>query len=481
LNSEPIAIDLAPELAEEGAGQRIADLLSQAIFAALLTLMFLATVAYGGSDPWWKAFFTSAIFGVGILGAVELMLTDKPRLQSLSLLLPLLALVVFSFLQTIPYSTSIASSLGIQQPVWNAISADPYETRIFALQLLALTVLAALFFRHATTERRLRFLIHFIIGLTVLSAIFGLLRQTTQHDPGFGLPQLLPDQGYGQFINKNHFAYLMEMGFGLALGLVAAGGARRDRALIYWAVMLPIWTALVLSNSRGGILAMVVQVVVTLLLFPTVVRNEERDLEGGLAWRLVRAPAIRLALVACLIAISIIGVLWIGGDRLASNIEAARTEFEKTESRVGVSRTQIWHSTLKMIADHPFAGVGMAGYWTAFPAYHDASGTMTPQQAHNDYLELIASGGVIGLAIFVWFLVLVRRRTRENLRSDSSFRRAASFAAVIALTGVAVHSLVDFGLHRMLLAMTFIALIVIATATVELEPMDEVEEVDDYD
>ncbi|HEV7397882.1 MAG TPA: O-antigen ligase family protein [Pyrinomonadaceae bacterium] len=467
MNSEPITVDFATEFSELSAAQRIAEIISLAIYAALLTLIVLAAVAYGGSDPWWKAFFTSAIFGVGILSAIEMILSERPRFPWIWVLLPMLALGLFSLVQTISLSSTPIAGSAIQLPFWNAISADPYETRIFALQLLALTLFAAMIFRYAATDRRLRFLIHLIIGVAVLSAIFGLIRQTTQHEPGFGLPLLLPEQGYGQFINKNHFAYLMEMGFGLSLGLVLAGGARRDRSPIYFAVLLPIWTALVLSNSRGGILAMILQLAVTLLLFPYIGAGQQ--VRRSRLLRLVESPVVRISIIVSMVLLCVVGVLWIGGDRLASNIEAARGEFQQSETRVNVNRTEVWQATIRMIASYPFAGVGMGGYWTVVPQYHDASGTMTPQQAHNDYLELAASGGVVGVALFIWFLIVVLRRARVNLASSSSFRRAACFAGLIAITGVAAHSLVDFGLHRMLNAMIFMTLIVCVTGFPENE------------
>ena len=90
---------------------------------------------------------------------------------------------------------------------------------------------------------------------------------------------------------------------------------------------------------------------------------------------------------------------------------------------------------------------------------------MTPQEAHNDYLELLASGGLIGFALGVWFVVLLYRRIRENLRVANRFRSAACFGAALGLLGVAVHSLVDFGLHTFANATVFTSLIVIATAT----------------
>ncbi len=440
----------------------IARILGRAIYATLLLLITLATIAYGGADPLWKAVFTTAILAVSILAVFEITLSNYPKPAGIGILLPVLVLIVFAYLQTLPLSTAAPPGSGIELQFWNSISADPYETRIFALQLLALMLFTGMLLRYASPERRLRRLIHLIIAVSVASAVFGMLRQTMQHGPGFGLPMLLPEQGYGQFINKNHFAYLMEMGLGLVLGLLAAGGVRRDQVLIYLAVSLPIWMALVLANSRGAILAMLGQVVVTLLLFPMVVRVDQ--VNSGRAWKVLTAPFVRVALVVSLLLFCIIGVFWVGGDRLANNIEAARLEFGgPEESNLGVNRLRIWRDTLDLIKANPIVGVGMGGYWAAIPRYHDAAGSMTPQQAHNDYLEIIASGGLVGLAIFLWFVFLVFKRGRANLQSPDAFRRATSFAGLVAIAGVAIHSLMDFGLHRMANAMIFVALIVIVT------------------
>ena len=86
---------------------------------------------------------------------------------------------------------------------------------------------------------------------------------------------------------------------------------------------------------------------------------------------------------------------------------------------------------------------------------------MTPQEAHNDYLELLSSGGVIGFAIGVWFVVAVVRATRRNLLSGDM--RILTIGAVFGIVGVAAHSLVDFGLHILINAIVFLALISIAT------------------
>jgi O-antigen ligase len=435
---------------------RFASVVAKTIFVSLMVLIAFTAIPYGTVEPWWKAFFVCAVLALTMLQLIESIVTGSWIIRGGALLLPLISLTVLAFIQTL--SIGSQATPGIPQPQWNAISADPYGTRFFALQLLALTLAAALLFRHVSNERRLRALINVIIGVAVASALFGIIRQTSQHTTGFVLPLIQQGQGYGQFVNQNHFAYLMEMGFGLVLGLIFAGGVRRERVSIYFACLLPIWTALVLSNSRGGQLAVVAQVIAGVLLFPLAV--PVRNLRGhSHALRIVRLLPVRMFLLALLLIGLIFGTLWIGGDRLVSRFEPGSTERDPSAA----SRKEIWQATWQMSKAHPIAGVGLGGYWIAIPGYHNASGTLVPQEAHNDYLELLASGGIIGIALGIWFAVVVFKRVRRNFQSSNRFHRAASFGATLGIAGVAVHSLFDFGLHIIVNALIFVALIVIAT------------------
>lgn len=423
------------------------------IFWALVCLVPLTAIPYGTFEAWWKAAFVCAVFGICIVAIVEGTISGSTYVGPVSILLPMLALAGFAFLQTVPLgSIGDPGRTGVQ--AWHAISADPYQTRFFALQILALTACLALLYRYANDESRMWLLIHVVIAVAVMSAVFGMLRQTAQQDGGFLLPLLKQNQGYGQFLNKNHFAYLMEMAFGLGIGLIITRGIGSDRIVLYVALLFPIWIALVLSNSRGGILAMLTQVLIATV------------------WFVRPRVALKAALLAGIVAAVLLGALWVGGDRLASNIESATSDFSGDSTRDGASRNEIWRATLKMFAAHPIAGAGLGGYWIAITAFHDASGSLTPQEAHNEYLELLSSGGLIGLAIGVWFAVMVVRRVREKLIYDYGRVRAIRLAAILAIAGVVVHSLVDFGLHMMSNALIFIVLIAIATASVNKKVID---------
>jgi len=395
-------------------------LLSKVIFGLLLCLIVITPIPYGAVEPWWKAAFICAVFGIFILGIFENTIFQNP----VSLLLPLVALSGLAFLQS-----------------WTALSADPFQTRFFALQLLSLTAFLALLYSYAATENRVRVLVYTVIGIAIVSAIFGILRQTAQHQTGFLLPLLRQNQGFAQFINKNHFAYLMEMALGLVIGVIIAGGSKQR--LIQFALLLPIWIALVLSNSRGGILAMLAQVTMVPLF-------------------LLRTTTLKLALAAVLVAGVLLGTIWVGGERLVTNFSAAGNELTATDTD-GASRNEIWRASLKMFAAHPLLGVGLGAYWVGITAYHDASGVLTPQEAHNDYLELLSSGGVVGLAVGIWFVVIVVRLARQNLNIDTGFIRAVRIGAVLGLAGVAAHSLLDFGLHLFGNTVVFFTLIMLAT------------------
>lgn len=386
---------------------------SKIIFGALLCVVVFTQIPYGTVEPWWKAVFVCAVLGIFILRTIE----SQIGFNFNSPVLPLMALSLFAFLQT-----------------W--ISADAFQTRFFALQLLALAAFLALLHRYAATERRVRVLVFVVIGIAITSAIFGILRQTTQHQAGFLLPLLKPAQGFAQFINKNHFAYLMEMAFGLAAGLVIVQTSKQR--LFYLALLLPITLGLLVSNSRGGIIAMLAQVVIAALL-------------------LMKGSALRIAFAAVLIA----GVFLVAALSDLSLNAAAANE--------GASRYDIWRATLKLFAAHPLLGIGLGAYWIGITAHHDASGVLVPQEAHNDYLELLASGGVVGFAIGVWFLVSVIRNVRERWWSNTGFVRAARIGAFLGIAGVAVHSLLDFGLHLMSNTVVFLTLIMMVTTQIDQE------------
>ena len=439
----------------------VARFLDRAIYFSLLTTIVLTAIPYGTVQPWWIAIFECAVFLIAILGVIEAIISRRWSLDLLPVA-PLLALILFAAIQSLP----LFSGPGPISPR-TSLSADPYSTRLFAIQLFALTIVVLLLRRYTSSKARLRNLIYVVIGVGVASALFGLIRQNLQQTPGFLLPALpIGNRSFGQFINRNHFALLLEMSLGLTLGLIVGETGHRRRVLVLLPIGALLWVALIYSNSRGGILASLSEVLFLGVLLDPIRHFTEHRVDTG--WRgfqnIAGGLVMRVFLMACLIGLFAYGVGWVGGEPVVSNFQNAGTDFsqQEMENNINSSRKEIWSATWKMIKAHPLAGFGFSGYWIGITRYHHASGEISPQQAHNDYLELMASGGLIGCALLAWFAVWFVKNARQRLRSPDPYCRAACLGALAGIFGVAIHSFVDFGLHITINTLLFFTLIVIA-------------------
>lgn len=439
-------------------------ILDRVVFIGLLVTIVVTAIPYGSVQPWWVAIFECLIFLLGILGAVDLLITRQRLPVGASVALPLLILCGFIVLQSLRV---FAANNPVIPDLRLAISADPYSSQQVAIKLFALIVAGVLLLRYANTESRLRLVVYVVIGVGVASALFGLLRQGTAGSPKWFFPLPQDNRGFAQFVNRNHFGFLIEMTLGLALGLVVWSRGAVRKYLIFLPVAVFLWVALIVSNSRGAIFAALCQFLFLVVLVNPLRRLGRNDVEGNerpvhrLAWGLVGRVFAALVLVM----VFVVGVSWIGGESVVSNFELSGYSFTQQGAqgnRENISRKDLWLATWDLIKAHPIAGSGFGAYWIAITRHHNASGTFSPQEAHNDYLELFASGGIIGTALVVWFGVRFVKSARKSLRADNPLLKAAGLGAVTAVFGVIIHSFLDFGLHVTANALLFTAMVAIA-------------------
>jgi len=449
--------------------QQLRRRLEGTIFYGVLALIALAAVPYGTVDPWWESLFESTIFGLAILWLVEGTLRGGWFGKEHWLLLPLLALVLFAFVQSVPFWQSNGGKALGGLTVGRTISADPFETWRFAYKLLAITLTLGLLVRFATTEQRLRTLMYLVVGIALASALFGLVRaEMPERMASLVGERLSTKASYAQFENRNHFAFLIEMAIGLLLGLAIGDRKHKQRLILYIIFGVTLWAALLLTHSRGGALSLVVEVPFFFLLLVTV-RNSSKSHGNGLQHltsqeKLLRPRLLaKLALVTVLLAAVGTTVILVGGDETISRLEETAAEFEaRAAGPPKVLRPQIWQATSRLIWENPIAGVGFAGYSMAIPRYLNASGELMLEQAHNDYLELLAGGGLIGGALSLWFFGSFVNAARKSLRGSSPFFQAVRCGALAGLFAVAVHSFFDFGLHITINTLVCLILVVLA-------------------
>lgn len=441
--------------------ERVLRLGNRFVFASLLTLILLVAIPFGAVEQWWISIYECVVFGLAAFWIAELLLRNEWQIKDSSLIAPAIAILAFVFLQSVSLSWigwSLFKGFG-------SLSADPFETRLMFFKLLALFLNGVLFWRYAATRRRMRLLIQAIIIVAVASAVFGIVRQAMQHqETGFLLPYLRRNSGFGQFVNKNHFALLMEMAIGLATGLMLGGAVRRERLLLYIAAVALMWTGLVLTSSRGGLLSSLGQIVFLVIMLwrgrVSARKGESRTKRSSFGSMI---PALGLSVV--LLIVVAVGAVWIGGDLLVTRLTSLPGEINTSvsEPHAGVRRREIWLATLQLIKSHPIAGTGLGAYSVAITKFHDASGKWTPEAAHNDYLELLAAGGLIGTLLVAWLAFSLLMRARPLVLSADKFQSAVCLGSLTGIFGVMAHNIVDFGLHVTANAVVFTALLVIAT------------------
>jgi O-antigen ligase len=128
------------------------------------------------------------------------------------------------------------------------------------------------------------------------------------------------------------------------------------------------------------------------------------------------------------------------------------------------ARLLIHRDSMRMFRAHPFLGSGLGTFATVFPHYRVFYDGFFMDDAHDDYLELLLETGLLGFGVGVWFLVLLYREGRANIRLvRKSCDARISTAALAGCTGLLAHSFLDFNLHIPANAALFYVLCAVAS------------------
>ena len=123
------------------------------------------------------------------------------------------------------------------------------------------------------------------------------------------------------------------------------------------------------------------------------------------------------------------------------------------------SRLDLWRDMLPLVPHFPLFGVGWNAFATAYPWYQTIWRTEWIGEAHNDYLQALLDGGVVGFLWVASLLVLVLRGALAGAR-----RSPIELGLFGALCGFAFHELVDFNGQIPANAATAVALAALAVA-----------------
>lgn len=345
---------------------------------------------------------------------------------------------------------------------WRSLSLAPPLGIASALQLLAafgLFLIVALYpVASAATQRDEDPLTRLLVAVILISgfavATIGLAQQVTWNGKvlwffvplDWGAPNLNRPRMMGPFIDPDHFAVYLAMTVPLFISrawgaLAGNGGRERDETvpILCSAALVVVMCAILLSESRAIWAGTVVSCVLFAVLAsrirtPTVFRARA---DGARAWM----PWLGLAaLTVAAMSIALIG-------------SAGRGE---VDTRIGQSvagglgfwyRVHIWHDTLRMFRDYALLGVGFGSWPEVFPHYR--TGPWPDQvfrNAHNDYVEIAAELGILGVAAFAMIGWRTARVIWKRWDRVSPSAQLTIAALVAGMSVEAFHELFDFSL-----------------------------------
>jgi O-antigen ligase len=416
-----------------------------AFFLICATVVF-TTLGYGTVHPQIIVVFYVATAGLALLWAADCIASKTFRVSRHLLQIPLVLLGVYALIQIIPFGSFVDAS-GIES-IPRTISVDPFATQVTALHIFALCIFFTAGLVVIESASRLRRLATVLMIFGFVYAFYAILQSVLSPDAIYGIykPQAIP---FGSFVNHNDFAAVIVMLVSVPLGLLFTGAVARDKKLLYIIAITLMATSMLLCKSRGGLVAIFAEII-SLVILTTRTKGKKNFV-------------LKAALSLLLIAGGIAGAVFVGGETSLSRISESAKEIDAPPETA--TRFHMWGVTMKVIADNMPLGGGLGAFPQAYSKFDTLGGYERVEQAHNDYLQILADAGIVGLILGGLFLFVFFRQGLESVHIDNTFRRGIAVGAFAGCFGVLVHSLFDFVLHVTAVAVMFITLLAMLVAS----------------
>jgi O-antigen ligase len=434
--------------------------LSGVIFVLLSATAIFAAIFYGAVDTWALGILTIFAGLIVVFWAIEAWKRGECRFNTSALQLPIFGLILIGVIQLLPLRNAVNAGDLLSVPAASTLTLDPYLTRLAVILLIIYFVFFAAALTFINNQKRLRKVVLMIIIFGAAMAFFGILQRLANLEAIYGLrpsPQAIP---FASFINQHHFAAFMEMTIGLTLGLLFGKAFKKDKNLLLIIAVILMGIAVGFTSSRGAYLSLlgVLGFVIAANLLQR--RKEEKSSDAPKNYRR------NFALIGGGIALILVlfgSVLLLGGDEALLR----GTGLQNASTDISSGRTHFWQVALKIFLDYPILGAGLNGFGNAFTHYDTWNGTFRVEQAHNDYLQMLADAGIFGFACIAAFIYFLFKKSLKIIgKSSDRFRRNAAIGALAGCFGILVHSFFDFPLRTPSNAFFFLLLTVVATASI---------------
>jgi hypothetical protein len=355
-------------------------------------IVLAALFAFAILTLWVPAYWPVTVFQVGVFALCAVAFWRRPPARISYPAVPLAAAVVLGLVQ-------LAASL-------TAYAFDTKTATIHWATFLAVFIIGFSVFQQPDVGRWFR---SAMIWFAFLVSVWATLQTFTSGGKVFWLfPTGYISYVMGPIVYHNHYAAFIEVVLPIALYQAFRS---RHNSLLYSGMAAAMYASIIASASRAG------TVLATAEILAVAVIMAARGLASG---RAIGAALLRAAILfAAFTAI-------VGWERVWDR-------FLEPDPMNG--RRELAISSLHMISDHPYTGSGLGTWPTVYPRYAIVDNGMFANQAHDDWLQFTAEGGIpLGILLFTLLIWSLR----------PAFRSIWG----IGLIAVFLHAFVDYPFSR---------------------------------
>jgi len=463
--------------------RRLSRRIERVLFLALLGLLVWMPIPLGSNRSWawaicevWAFCLLSAWLVLWAVGrpVSRVVVHAWPAFALLAAWLALQAIHVVPLPAAVvtilsPESHRMWSLLGDigRAPEWMTLSVDPHASTVSLLKSLAYAAIFFLVLALANRRHRVLRLARVLVYAAVVFATYAVLLHVgsiTQHYLGMEIRH--GDSASGTYVNRNHFAGYLEMTLALGIGLLIAGLS--DRHATSWKQFFAQVIDWILSPKMVLRLALCVLVIALTTTHSRMGNSaffSSLLIAGGIGIALSRhATRNTVILLASLIAIDLFIVgSWFGVEKLAKRMQEVSVEEVQ-------GREEPATYAMGIVKDYPVFGSGPGSFYTVFPRYRPETVRAYYDYAHNDYVQFAAESGVLGLAILGLLVALsLGAALLAQWRRRDPLMRGLSFACIMGVTSILIHSWVDFNLQIPANAAYFLVLLALGWISLYLD------------
>jgi O-antigen ligase len=411
--------------------------LNRIIASGLLATIVFTALAFGVVAPV-SIFFLELILSLlTILWALKTAIDRKVDLSIPQTAWPLAGLILLGAVQSIAWSDQTGKRI--------SLSMDVEATRGTVIVLSFLLIFLLLAANCFWLKARLRALAYFLSIFGFALAFYGLVRHFALNGDFAWFGSTGTSSVSGTFVNRDHFAGYLELLFATPVSLILMGVVRGEQRILFGVAAILMALTVIFTLSRGGMISLAAETVFIMIMSA---RYFSRRNSGKMRSHWI--SKIEIAAVGTIGLAVVLGAIWIGPEPVINRLVTGDPNSSDLRSAQSFQQLRggIWKDTLRIIRNNPVSGVGLGAFRTVYPIYTSRSGLDgVVTAAHNDYLQILADGGLIGAALIIWFLVVFARSMAGCLRSPDNVQAGLTLGCGAGVVGILVHSLFDFNLQ----------------------------------